>query len=70
MSRTPLDTLLAERLRSARGLGWEGPARKEAPPASDKPPHGDQGRVVVGQGSAPAWFRVAYHTLRSLGFAR
>lgn len=36
MRPTPLDTLLAERLQSARGLGWD--AREAAAPMPDVRP--------------------------------
>jgi hypothetical protein len=55
-SGSPLQTLLEERLQSARGLGWDGAA---VPPL-------EKGR----NGRAPAWFRFAYLALRSLGLAR
>jgi hypothetical protein len=58
MNRTPLQTLLAERLQSARGLGWGMP---------ETPPFGKGGSTEAG---APAWFRLAYLALRSLGLAR
>lgn len=83
MQRTPLQTLLAERLQSARGLGWEMP---ENPPLAKggkgdlsageqgdalsnapQPPFDKRGSKEEG---APAWFRFAYLALRSLGLAR
>lgn len=39
MQRTPLQTLLEERLRSARGLGWD---MRDFPPL-EKPLFGDKG---------------------------
>jgi hypothetical protein len=83
MQRTPYQTYLAERLQSARGLGWVMP---ENPPLSKgcgrdfcaggqgdalsnlpQPPFGKGGGEEKG---APAWFRFTYLALRSLGLAR
>ena len=79
MHRTPLQTLLAERLQSARGLGWEMP---ETPPSqkggkgdfsasrrSDALSNPPQPPFAKG-GSVPAWFRLAHAMLHRLGFTR
>jgi hypothetical protein len=58
MQRTPLQTLLEERLRSARGLGWDMPPAAASVPVFRRP---------VG---TPRWFRITYLTLRSLGLVR
>jgi hypothetical protein len=74
MRRTPLQTLLAERLQSARGLGWPMP---ETPPLHKRcggdlsaGEHGDAYEGGSKAEGAPAWFRFAYLALRSLGLAR
>ncbi len=80
MHRTPLQTLLAERLQAARGLGWEMPENLPLPKGELSA--GEQGDAVSNppqppfmkggsqEAGAPAWFRIAYLALRSLGFAR
>lgn len=83
MQGTPYQTYLAERLQSARGLGW---AMPENPPlakggggdfsasrrsgALSNPPHPPFGKGGSEEKGAPAWFRFAYLALRSLGLAR
>jgi hypothetical protein len=64
MHRTPLQTLLAERLQSARGLGWAMPAAGDAYPTPS--PRGS----IAGTGGVPAWFRFVNPMLRRLGFSR
>lgn len=66
LSPSPLQTLLEERLQSARGLGWDAKAR--APDLNTLRSSRAQGGADA-QG-APAWFRLAYLALRSLGLAR
>ena len=75
---TPLQALLEERLRSARGLGWDMGAwpacgSREGAPNPSQPPLSPHGGIFKGEGKAegaPAWFRITYLTLRSLGLVR
>ena len=84
MQRTPYQTYLAERLQSARGLGWVMP---ETPPLS-KQGRGDFSASrrsdalssdtlsnppqppFKKRGGVPAWFRLAHAMLHRLGFTR
>lgn len=84
MQRTPLQTLLAERLQSARGLGWPMPDT----PALPKGGGGDFSAIGRSDtwrsgtltnpaqppfgkgGSISAWFRLAHAMLNRLGFTR
>jgi hypothetical protein len=80
MQRTPYQTYLAERLQSARGLGWVMP---ENPPLSkgcgrdfcagglgDALSNPPQPPFKKGGGGVPAWFRLAHAMLHRLGFTR
>lgn len=79
MQRTPLQTLLEERLRSARGLGWD----MEGCPPFPKGGRGDfaaggQGEALSNPprplfmkgGGVPRWFRVAVTLFRCLKLVR
>ncbi len=61
MPRCPLQTLLEERLHSAKGLGWE---MRDPHPFFQVNASGNATR------KAPAWFRIACVVWRSLRLVR
>ncbi len=82
MRPTPQETLLAERLQSARGLGWDWQAGMDAQRTSvcldetdGAAPGNPLPTIALNGGNqagspVPAWFRFAYFALRTLGLAR